>query len=283
MIRREFLHTLSAAAVASLPRPRFPLMNDRLRTIGVQLYTLREALKQDFVGTLAEVARIGFREVEFAGLYERPAREIRGILDRHGLRAPSGHVGLAELSDGLDQTIANATTLGHKYVVLAWIPEEMRTSTGYGQLARTLNQAGAKLRKAGLTLGYHNHWFEFDQLQDAADPAGENRRTGYDLLLEQTDPSVVVMELDLYWIRKGHHDPLVYFARYPGRFHLVHVKDMAADGSMVDVGAGTIDWKAILAQAPRAGVRHYFVEHDEPADPLASARASFSYLKQLRF
>jgi sugar phosphate isomerase/epimerase len=106
---------------------------------------------------------------------------------------------------------------------------------------------------------------------------------GYDILLTGTDPALVVMELDIFWIRKGQRDPLTYFARYPGRFHMLHVKDMAADGSMVDVGAGATDWKAIFRQARAAGVRHYFLEHDDPKDPLAFAKSGFEYLKQLRF
>ncbi len=283
MIRREFLQTLSAGALATLSLPRLPLMEDKIRAIGIQLYTVRDALKQDFEGTIAALARIGYKELEFAGLYDRKAADIRAILDHHGLRAPSGHYGIPEITDTLDQTIEIAHTLGHSYVVVPWLPEELRNASGYGQIAQTFNRAGEKLRAAGLTLGYHNHWFEFDPLESMADLPEEYRKTGYDLLLDQTDPGVVVMELDLFWIRKGHRDPLTYFTRYPGRFHMVHVKDMAANGDMVDVGAGVIDWKAIFRQARPAGVRHYFLEHDEPKDPLAFARRSFDYLKHLRY
>jgi sugar phosphate isomerase/epimerase len=105
----------------------------------------------------------------------------------------------------------------------------------------------------------------------------------YDILLESTDPSVVEFELDLYWITDGGGDPLAYFARWPGRFPLVHIKDKAADGRMVDVGAGRIDWKAILHRRKEAGIRHYFVEHDDPPDPFASVAASFDYLNRLDF
>jgi len=283
VIRREFLQTLSAGALAALPLPRLPLMEDKIRSIGIQLYTLRDVLKQDFEGTIAALARIGYKELEFAGLYDRKATDIRAMLDHHGLRAPSGHYGIPDITDNIGPTIETAHTLGHRYVVVPWLPEELRNANGYGQLAQTFNQAGEKLRAAGLTLGYHNHWFEFDPLDSMADLPEEYRKTGYDLLLDQTDPGVVVMELDLFWIRKGHRDPLTYFKQYPGRFHLVHVKDMAADGAMVDVGAGAIDWKEIFRQAPTAGIQHCFIEHDEAKDPLAFAKTSFDYLKRLRY
>jgi sugar phosphate isomerase/epimerase len=164
--------------------------------------------------------------------------------------------------------------LGHRYVVVAWIPEDQRTVEGYAAVADRFNQAGERLRKAGLTLGYHNHDFEFAAL--------EGDRCGYDILLERTRPELLTMELDLFWIRKGGRDALQYFARHQGRFGMVHVKDMAADGSMVDVGAGAMDWATLLAAADQAGVKHWFAEHDEARDPLAFAQTSYNYLKQLK-
>jgi sugar phosphate isomerase/epimerase len=283
--RRDFLGALGALALgpgmmeANRPIARSP---NYLTRIGIQLYTVREILQQDFEGTLAALAGIGITEVElYSGLYERKAKDIRAILDRHGLSAPSGHVGLPDLTDTLQQTIDNARALGQQYVVVASFPAEMHTVAGYTGAARALNAAGPKLRAAGLTLGFHNHADEFVPLEGERGPSGAPR-IGYDILLEQTDPSHVVMELDIYWIRKGRRDPLDYFARYPGRFHMLHVKDMAADGSMVDVGAGTTDWKAIFRQAHAAGVRHYFLEHDEPKDPIAFARTGYQYLRSIR-
>ena len=243
--------------------------------IGIQLYTLRELLSKDFEGTLAALAEIGYREVEFAGLYNRSARDVRSILDRHGLRAPAGHVGIPEITDTIDQTIADAKTLGHEFVVVPWVPDELRSVDGYRQIAETFNRAGTTLRAAGLTLGYHNHWFEFDHLSSPSSTCG------YDLLLQYTDPNLVVMELDLYWIRKGGRDALQYFRDFNGRFRLVHVKDMAADGSMADIGRGVIGWAELLGAAKAAGVRHFLVEHDAAKDPLSFARTSFDYLRTL--
>jgi sugar phosphate isomerase/epimerase len=275
--RRDLLRTIAAGAAAAVwPFPPFP-RSVHQTPLGIQLYTVRELLAKDFEGTLAALSRIGYREVEFAGLFGRPAREVRAMLDRLGLQTPSGHVDMPAITDTLDQTIAEAKTLGHEYVIVPWIDEDARTASGYRRIAATFNRAGARLRAAGLTLGYHNHWFEFDPL------AGSPATCGYDLLLAGTDPELVVMELDLYWIRKGGKDALQYFRTHPGRFRLVHVKDMGKDGSMVDVGQGVIPWPTVLHAARRAGVQHFLAEHDNPPDPLAFARATYAYLRSLRF
>jgi sugar phosphate isomerase/epimerase len=247
-------------------------------SIGIQLYTLRELLSKDFEGTLAALAKIGYREVEFAGLYRRSAKEVRAILDRHGLQAPAGHAGIPQITDMIDQTIANAKTLGHEYVVVPWIPEESRTREGYRQMAEMFNRAAEQLHRMGLTLGYHNHWFEFDPISggDSGAPS-----CGYDILLRYTDPKLVVMELDLYWVRKGGRDALQYFNDFKGRFRLVHVKDMATDGSMVDIGRGVIGWANLLTAAEKAGVQHFLAEHDDAKQPLVFARTSFDYLRTL--
>jgi sugar phosphate isomerase/epimerase len=260
---------------ATSPAPSSRRAAEPAFAIGIQLYTLRKLLSKDFEGTLAALAKIGYREVEFAGLHDHSASDVRSILDRHGLRAPAGHVGIPQLTDTIDQTIADAKTLSHEFVILPWVPDELRSVDGYRQVAETCNQAGAKLHAAGLTLGYHNHSFDFDLLPSPSPVCG------YDLLLQYTDPNLVVMELDLYWIRKAGRDALQYFHDFNGRFRLVHVKDMATNGSMTDVGRGVIRWAELLGAAKAAGVRHFLVEHDDPKDPLAFARTSFEYLSTL--
>lgn len=259
--------------LTSLPPVRPPAF-PAVHPLGIQLYTLRELLQRDFEGTIRQLADIGYREVEFAGLYGQRAADLRKVLDRHHVSAPSGHCDIAGVTVKLDQTIAEARTLGHRYVVVAWIPDEARTPAGYASVAETFNQAGEKLKKAGLTLGYHNHSFEFKPL--------EGDRNGYDILLQRTQPDLVTMELDLYWIREAGQDALRYFADHQGRFRLVHIKDMASDGSMVDVGKGAMDWPVLLAAARKAGVQHQFVEHDEPPDPIAFARTSYEYMSRLK-
>jgi len=275
--RREFTATvgttLGALAAAGLPGRQ--AAEPPSRRIGLQLYTVRDNLDRDFEGTLAQLAHIGYREVEFAGLHGHPAREVRAIIDRLGLKATGGHYDLAAIQDTLDQTIGEAKALGYEYIITPWLADEFRTVEGYARVADLFNHAGETIRAAGLGFGYHNHNFEFAPLPGGA--------IGYDLLLERTDPKLVCMELDLYWIRSGGRDALDYFRRYPNRFRLVHVKDMAADGSMVDLGKGAINWPELLAAAKRVGVRHFFVEHDQAQDPLAFARSSFTYLSTLNY
>ncbi|MEX2155502.1 MAG: TIM barrel protein [Gemmatimonadales bacterium] len=272
--RRDFIGTLGAlAAGAVLPACRAP---HRLDRIGVQLYTVRDKMKADVDGTLAAVAAVGYKEVEFAGYFDKSPAEIRAMLDRHGLTAPAAHVG-SIAPDAWRTSLEAARTIGHHYIVIPWIPAEQRQNLdGYKRVAEDFNRVAAQARDAGVQFAYHNHDFEF---------APTEGRIPLDVLLENTDPRLVQMELDLYWITKGGQDPLAYFARHPGRFPMVHVKDSlgAPEHRMVDVGAGRIDFKRIFAHSGQAGIRHYFVEHDEPADPLASIKASYDYLKQLEF
>lgn len=247
----------------------------RLDAIGVQLYTLRSLLAKDFEGTLAALARIGYREVEFAGLYDRSPADIRAVLEREGLMAPAGHYPLEDLRDDPNRTLDTAAELGHRYVVVAWLAEADRDSAdALRRTAETFNRIGGAAAARDLRFAYHNHDFEFQ-------PVGNE--LPFDVLLAETDPGLVWYEMDLFWITKGGKDPLDYFARHPGRFPLVHVKDMAAGEKMVEVGAGAIDWPRLFARRAQAGIEHYFVEHDEPGEPLASVTASFEYLRGLRF
>ena len=243
--------------------------------LGIQLYTVRDPLARDFEGTLAQLARIGYKEVEFAGLHGHPAKDVRAMLDRLGLKAPGGHYGLPDIQDTLDQTVIEAKVLGFEYVIVPWLPEEFRTRDGFARVAELFYKAGEKLRAAGLRLGYHNHDFEFAELQGGG--------IGYDVLLEKTEPKLVWLELDLFWIRKGGRNELDYFRRYPNRYRLVHIKDMAADGTMVDIGKGAMNWTELLGAARKAGVQHFLTEHDGASDSLGFAKRSFEYLSRLQF
>jgi len=271
--RREFLGASVALASWWLAGARAALAA-HVAPIGVQLYTVRGLLERDFDGTLGRLAAIGFREVEFAGYHGRTPQGIRDALARTGLTAPSAHVPLDLVRDNLPRVLDGARLMGHRHVVVAWLPEPQRTADGYRAVADLLNRAGQQAAGAGFRLAYHNHAFEFDRLGD---------QMPYDLLLERCDPRYVDFEMDLYWIIKGGQDPLAYFARWPGRFPLVHVKDSSGppEHRMMDVGAGRIPWTRIFTHRQQAGIRHYFVEHDEPADPLASVRRSYEYLRHL--
>jgi sugar phosphate isomerase/epimerase len=245
---------------------------------------VRDLLQTDFEGTLAAVARIGYREVEFAGYFAHTPAQIRAALQRNGLTAPAAHVEYKVTGDGWDAALLIARLVGHQFIVTAWIDDTARRSVDdWQRIADRLNQAGQAARDAGLQLAYHNHSYDFIPLADG--------RLPYDLLLARTDPMLVRLELDLFWITFGGGDPLAYFTRYPGRFPLVHVKDMtrkpapneAPERVMTDVGKGHIDWKRLFSHGREAGIEHWFVEHDQPSDPLESARASFEYLHRLEF
>ena len=280
MNRRLFMNRLGlAAAGLSLSNSNaLAAAGKKLSRIGMQLYTVRRELERDFGGTLAKVAALGYREVEFAGYFGHKPAEVKTLLKRLKLDAPAAHVQLAELRGDLRPAIEAAHVIGHRYLLLAWMaPEERRTLDQYRRLADLLNEAGARTKREGIQFAYHNHDFEFAPLEG---------KVPYDLLLERTDPGAVKLEMDLYWTVKGGASPVEYFERHPGRFHLLHVKDMDSTPRrfFADVGKGTIDFKSIFAQSRKAGVRHYFVENDEPAgSPFESLRVSFDYLRQLEF
>jgi sugar phosphate isomerase/epimerase len=273
--RREFLAALAGLAAAAAGGHPVVARGARLSPLGVQLYTVRTLLERDFEGTLAALAAIGFREVEFAGYHGHSPQAVRAALARAGLTAPSAHVPIESVRDDLPRVLDAAMVMGHRHVVVAWLPEQQRRALdGYRAAADLFNRVGQQALAARVRFAYHNHAFEFTRLEGAIP---------YDVLLERCDPRYVAFEMDLYWITKGGQDPLAYFARWPRRFPMVHVKDSAGppEHRMVDVGAGTIAWKAIFAHREQAGIRHYFVEHDEPPDPLASVRRSYEYLRRL--
>jgi sugar phosphate isomerase/epimerase len=245
-----------------------------IKNIGVQLYTLRSLLAQDFPGTLQAVADIGYTELEFAGYYERSPESITALLKQLGLTAPSSHLPVDVIRDKLDWALDTAQAMGHRYLVVPWLaPAQRKTLDQYKALAELLNRAGERCQARGIQLAYHNHDFEFQAI--------ENVRP-YDLLLESTQAQLLTMELDLFWIAKAGLDPLDYFAAYPNRFSLCHVKDMNTEGDMVDVGSGVLDFATILTAAKNVGVQHFFVEHDEPEKPLQSIKNSYGALSALR-
>jgi sugar phosphate isomerase/epimerase len=234
-------------------------------------------MEKDAAGTLAAVAALGYREVELVETFEQEPARLRAQLDAAGLSAPSAHHPIDALRRDLDRVLAAATTLGHRYVVCPWLAEDQRTAAHYRRLAADLGRIGRACRDRGLTLAYHNHEFEFDGTVFRG-------TTPYDVLLAETDPALVRMELDLYWVTHAGRDPLAYFDKHPGRFPLWHVKDIRdprGAKTIVPVGEGAIDFARIFAAGERAGLRHFFVEHDNPADPLASLRAGYAHLRRL--
>ena len=244
-----------------------------LPAVGVQLYTVRSLLEDDFVGTMETVANMGYDEVEFAGYYGRSPQEVKDLLARLDLAAPSTHVMPADIRERPQEIVETASTIGHEYVVCAYLTEADRGSLdAYREVASLLEAFGTRCADAGLQLAYHNHAFEFQEMEGTLP---------YDLLLQETSPETVKMELDLYWIEKAGYDPLAYFEKHDGRFPLCHVKDITQDGQIAPVGEGTIDFARIFERADQAGLQHYFVEHDNPDDPMASIRTSLNYMAKL--
>jgi sugar phosphate isomerase/epimerase len=296
MNRRTFVQTsLAAAAVASLPSAAFAQQR-KVERIGVQLYSVRDLMKADVPGTLAKIAEVGFKEVEFAGLFGQSPKDVRAMLDKSGLSAPATHVDWATVENKLPETLESAKILGHQFIIVPWIGEVERKQPDIWKKAADLfNRTGAASQKAGIQFAYHQHGFEFVP----SDALGG--KMPYDFLLENTDPGLVKMELDICWTVAAEQDPVAYFDRHPGRFPLVHVKDWLKDGTqskayagalgpdtkftgqMANVGSGSIDWKRIFAESGKAGIRHYIIEHDAPKSPLDDMRTSFNYVRDLRF
>lgn len=244
----------------------------RLSPVGLQLYTLRGAMAGSVEDTLERVAAIGYREVEFAGYFGRTPEEIREALDAAGLAAPSAHVGV-DAFDDWRATLDAAAVVGHDWLVVPSLPPEMRaTLDDWRRTAERFEAAGEEARDRGIGLAFHNH-------AEAARPV--DGVIPLDLLLQETSAEHVSVQADVYWLLEGGTDPVAFLERWPGRVPSLHLKDRTADGSMADVGAGTVDWPAVLRAGLEAGVEHHFVEHDRPPAPFASAEASYRYLSAL--
>jgi sugar phosphate isomerase/epimerase len=293
MNRRTFIETSIAAAVfTSTARTAWAASTHHIDRVGLQLYTVRDLMKQDFDGTLAGVAQIGYKEVEFVDYSGRSPQEARAALDKNGLTSPSAHFPLEALEKNPSATIDAAHVIGHTFIVCPYVDARMHNADGWKRIAETFNRTGEATQKAGIQFAYHNHSFEF------AKTGGLGGKLPYDFLLTETDPELVKMEMDLCWMTVGGQDPVAYFNKYPGRFPLVHVKDWTKEGAgpqdytfavghsveghLTNVGSGSIDWKRIFAESGKAGIQHYYVENDD-AKSLDDPRASYEYLVKLRF
>ena len=251
-------------------------------------------MPKDFDGTIAKVAATGYKEVEFAGYFDHSPKDVRAVIDKNGLTAPSAHIAYDVVEKKWPETLDAAHVVGHKFIVCPWLDEKQRNADGWKQAADLFNKAGEASAKAGIQFCYHNHSFEFTPVE------GLDGQMAYDFLLTKTDPKFVKMEMDLCWISVAGKDPLSYFNKYPGRFPLVHVKDYVNDpnakssyagatgsvefkGRLADVGQGTIDFKRIFAESDKGGIKHYFVENDDAKTPFEDIKISYDYLSALRF
>jgi sugar phosphate isomerase/epimerase len=277
MDRRSFVKTASGAAAAALMPPRSLLVRDHLDKIGAELYTVRDLMKVSVERTLSRVADIGYKEVEFAGYFDRPPRSIKQLLDDNGLKSPAAHIPLSALRGPWNRTLNDAAEIEHKWLVIASTDaSDVASLDAIKRTVDLIHKAADDAKFYKIKIGYHNHDAEFKQV--AGKPI-------YDHLLEMSKPDELDFEMDLYWITRGGGDPLSYFRRFPHRFRLVHLKDAGPppDLAMMDVGKGTIKWAEILSHHKEAGIEHYFVERDDAPDPMASLKASYEYLRGLNF
>ncbi len=249
--------------------------------LGVQLYTVRDLAEHDLPGVLEQIRAIGYREVEtYWNVYSHPPRQLRQMIEDHGLSVPSGHFNY----DGFAGKLEYAKELGVRSMVCPMLPKEMWSSLdGFRRAADQFNQWGAAARKLGMNFAFHNHDYEFRQF---------GAKTGFDELMERTDPKLVSWEMDCYWVTQAGLDPAAMLKKYRGRVHLLHVKDRLPgfapsrklDKSaehFTEVGSGTIDWKKVLTLAREQGIRHYFVEQDETSIPvMESLRISYRNLRR---
>lgn len=243
--------------------------------IGIQLYTVRDRLAEDYPGTIRALAAMGYEGIELAGPPAIPVGDLKRLVEDLGLEIAGAHAPLDDLRNDLDRILEDQQALGNKRIVLPWLPEEIqqRGREGYLEVADFLNRTLEKIAPLGFSLSYHNHSFEF--VPDCE---------GYllDTLLEAGAKGGLMAELDTYWIRHGGADPVEYIDRYTGHVELLHIKDMGPgeDRPFAEVGSGILDWDAIFAAAARAGVQWLLVEQDVcPGPSLDSARKSLDYLR----
>ncbi|WP_342657055.1 sugar phosphate isomerase/epimerase [Sphingomonas sp. NY01] len=264
----------SLAAIGLVGAPAFAA---KLGPIGLQLYTVRELFQKDPVKTLETVAGIGYREVEFGGggYDSMDHAMLRRTMDRLKLTAPSVHIGYDALLGNFAKSVAMAKTLGAGTVILPYMTNEHRTEAGWQAALPNINRFANDLRAAGLNFAYHNHDFEF-----TVKPGGVSL---YERLLRETDPALVKVELDLYWVAHAGEDVAAWIERLADRLYAYHVKDMRPDRSMTAVGAGVTDFAALFRLKGSAGVRHFYVENDEaPAPYIPDITKSFQTLRALR-
>jgi sugar phosphate isomerase/epimerase len=314
--RRDFLKTTAAAAALAAARPALALHSGPppLTRIGLGLFTIPWLLEQDFEGAMRKLAEIGYREVEFFGPYPfsapaahaswnavtafigfsgsgyfgKEVHEVRAILDRYGLSSPSMHTDLVTLQTRMPELAEAAHVLGQRYAIIPALGAQPSLDA-YRRAADTFNEIGASAAQHGIRFAYHNHGYGLQPLEG---------KIPFDLLLEATDPALVDFQMDIYWTTAGGADPVAYLDAWPGRFRLMHVKDMAehvrfsGDGSdpqqwfalfpyLTDAGSGVLDLKAILSHAQASGVQHFYVERDRAPDASAALHNSYRYLSTL--
>lgn len=251
--------------------------------LGLQLWSLHHQLEADTAKGLDEVKDFGLEYVETAGTYKLTAQQLRDELEARKLKPVSAHFQYDRLKTDLSAAIAEAKTLGVKYVVVPWIPHKNFDVAAAHVAAADFNTFGAAFRKAGIEFGWHPHGFEF---------AGAEGERPFDVIVKETDPKNLFIEIDVFWVAHAGVDPVKLMNMYPNRWTLMHVKDLrkgaptdhtggAPATDNVAVGGGSIDWPAVLNTAHKHGVKYYFIE-DETTEPLRNIPTSIKYLRAVK-
>jgi sugar phosphate isomerase/epimerase len=250
---------------------------------GVQLYMVRRQAPQDLAGVLRAIHQIGFAQIELYPIaYTHSAHELRRIIADSGLGAASGHFDYV----GLESKIDYAHQLGLEFMVCPMLPTDQWTSVaGFQKAATDFNRWGNAVKSAGMEFAFHNHDYEFK-------PQGDT--TGFAVLMKETDPALVKLEFDMYWLTQAGQDPFAMLTRHADRARLVHMKDRVANAPtsfnidsssnhFTELGKGTIAWPRLLAQARKQGIRYAFVDQDETSGPVfESMKESYTYLQTLK-
>lgn len=260
--RRSFLRETAFAGAGAFILPGFISIRQsapKLKKVGVQLYSVRKEMMADAIGTLKKLGQIGYQEIESAqsekgNYYGLEPKEIRKVLKDQGMTLRSGHT---HIDKNWQKSIDEAAEAGQEYIICSVLPSPGQTVGNYQKSADMFNQAGEQCKKSGIKFGYHNHESEYDTVEG---------KVLYDVLLDNTNPELVHMEMDLGWVIAAGKDPLAYFSKYPGRFPLWHLKDMSlTEKKSVEFGKGGVDIIGLMKQAKQAGMKYYFIEQEEYA------------------
>ncbi|GIO60723.1 hypothetical protein BCV73_09130 [Paenibacillus sp. SSG-1] len=247
-----------------------------MEKVALQLYSIKELTGTDFLGTLRKVAETGYDGVEFAGYFNTSASDLKKALDEYGLQAAGSHIGVSELTDHLDRTIEYSQEINSAYIICPGLPEEMRNSAdSYKRTAELFNRIGERCKQSGIRFGYHNHGIEFEKFD------GEY---GLDLLVNNTDPDHLFIELDTYWAEHAGLRSVDFINKYKERCAILHIKDMKSleDKRNTEIGSGIMDFRAITAAGKQYGVNWFTVEQEEYEIPqLDSIGQSLKYLREI--
>ncbi len=315
--RREFIKATAAAAgtLATTRGSAFTRQN-AISNVGLQVWSIAKFLEKDFEGSLKQLSSIGYKELELygpypfstqrdqdswkagtsmlgfsqSGYFNRSLKDFKQAISSHGLRTPAMHVGLDTLRNKLGETAEAAHALGQTYAGIAYLPAENRKTTDdWKRAADEFNNIGKKAKALGIKFYYHNHGYGLKPVDG---------KVPFEIIMENTDPGLVFFEMDIFWTTAGGADPVKYLDKYPGRYKLMHVKDMSkkvqfsGDGGdptqwvelfpqIADAGKGTLDIKTIVAHAKKSGLEHFIVENDAIVNPSESLTQGYKYLSQL--